>query len=120
MKQEIFRHYMIHVDEIDQCHLHLLNWMLALSRQDPDARPLSELVDALQEHMTDEETFMAQIEFPYLSHHAGVHRTIMHQVKTHVDTGYTRYFGVFAYKLFLDHIDQMDSQIGSFVMLLDR
>ncbi|MCB9073830.1 MAG: hemerythrin family protein [Bdellovibrionaceae bacterium] len=82
----------LHVREMDDEHIHLINLMNTLhdsyEKKDPfdtQKRHLDALAQYTVKHFADEEAYMDKVKFPGLSTHKIIHTQLLNQFKGHAD-----------------------------------
>jgi hemerythrin-like metal-binding protein len=127
MNPEIFSHYRIEIPEIDDAHWDVITRLNAAIKVAESDRKFAngmvkEAIKILQADLKEEERLMYSYSYPYLNAHKVAHDELVDKLQeslNQMEAGF-RYMSP-SYiigrwqRSFLDHIDQHDMQLATFI-----
>lgn len=126
MTPERFEHYKLNISTIDDAHWDLLQKMITLRNLanngglEEALGMMDELYESFDKHFIEEEQFMSDIHYPYITGHKTAHnlfRATILRVTDHTSrhTEIPRWRINDLIEEFVKHIDYFDTQIATFV-----
>ncbi len=124
MDSAVFKHYKLGIEKIDNEHWELITLMekvIKCARPPCDECKIltDKLRDMFYSHCSDEEDYMASINYPYLQEHKDSHKMIAVELELcikRVLSGFVdKYVTDRMIRIFITHIDHQDLQILEFI-----